>query len=230
MKLPWAKKDNEEGTIEFPDELKKKIDDSAAATAELPRIKELLEGMNSFVADAKKEREEAARVAAAKRTQEHQESVDDEIESLILTNPKEAIKKATDPLAQLLLQTRADGIKRELFEDQDKFKYYTGDIKREVDALIAGQQLSFKIDPASLENAYHAVVGKHFDEIQEGKLKTRFASSTGGNTSNGNAGDTAVKDYTQSPIAEDIKKAAKQFGIDPKEYAKMLDTEGIGYI
>ena len=69
-----------------------------------------------------------------------------------------------------------------MFEDQDKFKFYHGDLKREIDSLLANQPVDFRLNPANIENVYNTVIGKHMPEIIEGKIKTRFASGTGGST------------------------------------------------
>ena len=179
----------------------------------------------------KREREatEAAHRVAASKTQAE---IDAEIEELMLTNPREAIRKATETQSAVILQIRADNIRRELFEDQDKFKYYAGDIKREVDALIQAQSLSSRNDPSVVENCYLTVLGKHTDDVAEGKLKNRFAGSeTNRGTSTGSAGDSSAtgkgKTHIDAEYDKDIRKAAKQTGIPYEEFLKQLEKEGV---
>lgn len=221
------------GTISPEDQ--KKIDEVLAASKELPEIKKRLDGLSSiqaFVEDYKKEKEAAAAEAARRKAAETSASTDDEIEALMLTDPKKAILKATTPQAVAIMTLRADNIRREVFEDADKFKYYHGDIKKEVDSLIAAQTLEAKNDPSVVENCYLTVLGRHNDEILEGKIKTRFAGTESGSrgTSTGSAGSTGAADKSARVIPDEVKKVAKQFGITPEDYADMLDREGIGYV
>lgn len=225
--------ENEVKVVISPED-QKKIDDAVAATAELPKIKEQLEGLKglqAFVEDYKKEKADAAAAAMRKKQEEGAVALDEEIEQLMLTDPKAAIAKATSGQAAAIMTLRADNIKREVFEDAEKFKYYHGDIKKEVDALLAGQTLQARNDPSVVENCYKTVVGSHTDEILEGKLKTRFAGSESASrgTSTGSAGSSGTGAKKELPITDDVRKLAKSFGVTPEDYAEMLDKEGIGY-
>lgn len=236
-KFFWQRQRADDGEEKFalPDELEKKLDAGAKAAEELPKITQLLEDMKSTQAskDAadKKAKEDAAAAAARRQREEANTDLEERIEALMLEGKtKEAIKLATSDQTMAIKAVHADNVRRELFEDADKFKYYHGDIKREVDSLIANQAVDFRMNPANLENCYNTVVGKHTSEILEGKLKTRFAGSDGGSrTSTGSAGDSGAgkKDLQ---ITDDIKKLAKEFGVRPEDYAEMLDKEGIGYV
>jgi len=209
----------------------KKIDDAAKAAAELPEIKtklNSLDNINKWIEDQKKEKEEAARKAKEAEALKNKEKNDEQLEELFLTDPKKAVELATQGQQQLLLTLRADNIKREVFEDADKFKYYHGDIKAEVDKLLEGQSIAARNDRSVVENCYLTVVGKHHDEIMEGKIKSRFAQGTSSGHLPGSAG--ADKDKKDRVITEDVKKLAKSFGVTPEDYADMLDKEGIGYV
>lgn len=237
--FPWQKKEAE-GKEEFtlPDELNKKIEDGARAAAELPKITEMLTGLKSIMetdaAARKKEKDDAAAEAARKAKTVRTEAEDTELEELMLTDPKKATeliaKRATESTNVALLTLRADSIRRETFEDAEKFKYYTGDIKKEVDKMIANQTLAARNDPSIVENCYKVVLADHMPEILEGKIKSRFAGSesSGRGTSSGSAGGSGTKEPL--PITDDVKKLAKQFGIKPEDYAEMLEKEGIGYV
>lgn len=234
----WQKKQKEDGTEElaFSQEDQERMDKAAKAAEELPAIKEKLSGLdkiNEFIETFKSEREEERKKTQRQQQQNQQETNDAEFEELMLTDPKKAVSIALQPTQQALLAIRADNIKREVFEDTKKFKYYHGDIKSEVDRLIAGQPLAARNDPSVIENAYLTVVGKHHDEIMEGKLKDRFAASdsSGRGTFNGSAGASgAGGDKKLVVITDDIRKIAKGLGFKPEEYAKMLDEEGVGYV
>ena len=153
----------------------------------------------------------------------------------MLTDPKAAIAKATQGHTSAILKLNASNIRREVFEDANEFKYYHGDIKREVDTLIAGPKLQARNDPSVIKNCYLTVLGRQNDEIVEGKIKNRFAGSTGtGGTSSGSAGSSGAADDKASilrGLENDpmVLKAARTLGMKPAEYAKMLDEEGIGY-
>ena len=232
----WQKKQKEDGTEELAlsQEDQERMDRAAKAAEELPGIKEKLSGLdkiNEFITAFQSEREEEKRKVTALKNKETQTATDEEFEDLMLTDPKKAVGMALQPTQQALLTLRADNLKREVFEDTKTYRYYHGDIKTEVDKLIAGQPLVARNDPSVIENAYLTVVGRHHDEIMEGKLKDRFAASesSGRNTSSGSAGDNGVADKKQVVITDDIRKIAKGLGFKPEEYAKMLDEEGIGY-
>lgn len=233
----WQReKDSNDINVKISDEDQKKIDAAAAAAAELPGIKDKLSGLdkiNEFITSFQQEREEEKKKKQQQQQQQQSQENDEEFETLMLTDPKKAVSMALGPTQQAVLTLRADNLRREIFEDSKKFKYYHGDIKSEVDKLIAGQTLAARNDPSVVENAYLTVVGKHHDEIMEGKLKDRFAASdsSGRGTSSGAAGDSGTGGDKKAPvITDDIRKLAKAFGTTPEEYAKLLDAEGVGYV
>jgi len=233
----WQKKQKEDGTEElaFSQEDQERMDKAAKAAEELPAIKEKLSGLdkiNEFIDAFKADREAEKQKTQRQQQQQQQQDTEAEFEDLMLTDPKKAMSMALQPTQQALLILRADNLRREVFEDSKKFKYYHGDIKSEVDKLIAGQPITSRNDPSVVENAYLTVVGRHHDEIVEGKLKDRFAASEGSgrSTSSGAAGDTGTAEKKQTVITDDIRKIAKGLGFKPEEYAKMLDEEGIGYV
>lgn len=239
MKLPWMKdKDSGEASFELPDDLVKKIEKGAEATEKLSNIERLLQEQKDIQAKKEKEdkeaKEAAARAQAFKNKQEEEGTIEEQVEALMLEGKtKEAIelatKNKTDALANVLFATRADQIKRELFDDTEKFKYYHGPLKAEIDSLLEKQPLSFRQDPANIENVYATVVGKHHDEIVEGKIKSRFAAGSGVSHSSGDK-DGGTGDKEPPVITDEVRKAAKTFGMKPEEYAKMLVEEGVGYV
>ena len=148
----------------------------------------------------------------------------------MLVRPRKLSNSATQDQTTAIKAVHADNVRRETFEDQDKFKFYHGDLKREIDSLLANQPVDFRLNPANIENVYNTVIGKHMPEIIEGKIKTRFASGTGGSTASGGAGDTGTGGNKEPVITDELRKAARLLGYDPKEYAKMLDDEGVAYV
>lgn len=237
MAFSWLRNKKDDGTeeLQLSKEDQDKMDAAAKAAAELPEIKtklSKLDAVSEFINEFKRERDDEKAKKQKQQQQQDQQQSDEELETLILTDPKTAINKALGPTQNALLQLRADNIRREVFEDTKKFKFYHGDIKSEVDKLIAGQTLAARNDPSVIENAYLTVVGRHHDEIMEGKIKDRFAGSDGGSrgTASGSAGDHGTGDKQAPVITDDIRKLAKMFGTTPEDYAKRLDEEGIGYV
>jgi hypothetical protein len=236
MKFPWQKDDKTgEPVMELPDELVDQIKKGAEASSKLTGIESTLADLKSIMASsteaAEKEKKEAAARAAAVARTEAEGSIEEQIESLMLAGKtKDAIALATQGQTQAIKAVHADNVRRELFEDTDKFKYYHGDIKREVDALLANQAVDFRMNPANIENCYHTVVGKHNAEILEGKIKTRFAASSGGSVSKGEAGDTGADDKKNLKLSDEAKKAARLLGFDEETYKKMLDEDGVAYV
>ena len=236
MKFPWQRDDKTgEPVMELPDELVNQIKAGSEAASKLSSIETTLADLKSIMASSsekeEKERKEKEAKEAAARRQEAEGTVEEQIEALMLSGKtKEAIALATQGQTQAIKAVHADNVRRELFEAQDKFKYYHGDIKREVDALLANQAVDFRMNPANIENCYHTVVGKHNGEILEGKIKTRFAASSGGSVSKGEAGDTGADDKKNLKLSDEAKKAARLLGFDEDTYKKMLDEDGVAYV
>jgi hypothetical protein len=239
MKLPWQKKEvdgKEEMEINFPDDqIKKIVSESVSASVDTiisAKLDEKLKDVTAFVSAQKKEKDDAAELARRKQATEHTEKTDAEIDDLMLTDPKKAIELATAGQRRVILQLRADGIRRELFQDNpDKFEYYTGEFKTEVDKLIAQQPVEHQNDPSVVENCYFTLLGRKQTEIKEGKLKSRFAQPQGGHGSNsGKTGDSAGGAGEALEINDDIRKAARIAGMTPEAYAKMCQEAGVGYV
>ena len=239
----WQKKVDDKGEekFELPDDLVKQIKDGSEAATKIGTIEQKLTDLLSIqqsekTAREKKEKEvkDAADAAARIKNSKTQEEFDSEIEELMLTNPREAIRRATEGQTNAIKAVHADNVRREVFEDSTKFPYYHGDLKREIDTLLASQAVDFRLNPQNIENCYHTVVGKHNTEIVEGKIKNRFAGADNGSrgTSSGSAGSSGVggkeKFSTTDPAYEaDIRRAAKQVGIKYEDYVDMLDKEGV---
>ena len=233
--FPWQKKVDDKGepVLELPDEIVKGLKAGEEAKEGLSRIEKMLKDQADVQAkrdaDEKKAREDAAAEAARKAAEQKNGTLEEQIEALMLEGrTKEAINLATSGQSKAIMTINARQVQREVFEDADRFKYYHGDIKREVDAMLEGQTLEFRANPVNVANTYDLVLGKHTPELLEGKLKTRFAGGSS-NTNAGNTGGTGDNDDPSGKIDDEIRKMAKQFGMSGEDYAKMLDAEGIGY-
>ena len=238
MAMWWQKQKNEQGEeqLAIPKELEDQIKEGAEGAKKISKLETLLEDLVSTQQQEKKDRDDAAKAvrdaAARKQAESQSGELDEKIEELLLTNPREAIRLATAGQTEAIKAVHADSVRREVFEDQTKFKYYSGDVKREVDALIASQGVDFRLNPANIENCYLTVIGKHADEIAEGKIKTRFAGSESGSrgTASGNAGDTSSGAAPRTYDAETMKafeKAAKVTGLTVKDYVEMYEKEEV---
>lgn len=226
--MEWWQRAKKEESVE-PEAPKELIETRAKVEALDSRMTEMLNGLssisNSIAADkAEKEAEKTARAEAARRKQlEDSKLSPEDLAANMFADPEGTVKKLTDPLAVELMEMRANNVRREVFEDTEKYEYYTGDFKAEVDKLLAVQPLSFRNNPASVENVYYNVLGRKQKEITEGRLKSRFASSTGATSSSGKVAGT--EDTFTIEVDDQIRKAAKLVGMKPEEYAALVATE-----
>jgi hypothetical protein len=235
----WQRKKAEDGaeTLEIPKELEDQIKAGAEAKEKIGKVEQLVQSLVDIqqknTDERRKAEAEAVAAAARKNREETEGTLEEQIEALMLEGKtKQAIELANRGTNEAILAVRADNIRREVFEDAEKFEYYSGDIKREVDALIASQHVTFRQNPANIENCYHTVLGKHTKEIVEGKLKSRFAGGTDRSTNNGNASDSSSskdkKDRNFDTEGEaNLRKAAKQSGIKYEDYVELLEKEGV---
>lgn len=236
----WQKKKSEDGTdqLEIPKELEDQIKAGAEGAERSKKLETMLQGLvdtqQKDADERKKAQERQQQQQQQQQRQEQDGTIEEQIEALMLEGKtKQAIELANRGTNEAVLAINANNIRRELFDgDPEKFKYYTGDIKREIDQMFANQPLAFRQNPANIENIYHTVVGKHHDEIVEGKLKTRFAGSQDRSTNNGNASDSSSskdkKDRNFDAEGEtEIRKAARHSGIKYEDYVEMLEKEGV---
>lgn len=240
IKLPWMKKDgSEELELTLSDDAKKQLLDGTASKADVDEVKTLLqkqqEALAAISANAQAEAEERRKAAARKAAEDANASrtqTEEELQELFLTNPVEATRRIIEGAQgnrdKALLTINASNLKREVFDDSSKYPFYTDKIKDEVDKLIAQQNLTAQNDRSVLEHAYHSVVGQHYQELSEGKLKSRFASSEGNRGVGGEGGGAGKKG--PRTLSEDERRAASLLGFKDEDYAKMLEEEGIGAV
>lgn len=240
--LSWMKKQKEDGSesleVSLPDEQKKAIDDAlkagAANSKALESVLENLNKINARFASEEDERKKRETEAARRKAAEDAGKGEEELNELFLTDPAAATKKLLEATLggrdTALMTLRADNLKREIFEDGEKFPYYSGDIKSEIDKLLEGQTLAHRNDRGVIENAYYSVLGRHTKEMQEGKLKSRFASpeatrGTGSGNTDGGSGHTGPR-----RMNDDERRVAAMLGFKEEDYGKMLDDAGIGMV
>jgi hypothetical protein len=242
MKLPWQRTQTDDGKqdeiqVSLPDETQKKLDTAieaaTGASTKYDELKASLDSINARFQREDTERAQREQVARSKQFAETSAQSETEITEQMLTDPVSAtrrlVRETTDVQGQALLTLRADALRRETFEDQDRFPYYAGDIKSEIDKLLEGQTLAHRNDRGVIENAYYATLGRHQREMADGKLKSRFATAEGNRgTSTGNV--KGIEEPVIKPLDEDGKKVARILGFKDEEYAKMLHEEGVGYV
>lgn len=240
MKLPWQRRANAQGEeqggeIEFPDELKTRLENAVDKSTFDTKMDELRASLGTITARFQREDEERIRAAEQKRREAAtpQAMTKEQLEELMATDPVGAvqrlIKDQSEGSNNVLLAVRADNLRREVFEDTEKYPFYTGDLKSEIDKLIEGQTLAARNDRSVIEHAYYSTLGKHHKELSEGKLKSRFASSDiGARTSTGTVTPPSETD-TLRPMTDEDKKAAKILGFSEQDYQKLLKEDGVGY-
>lgn len=239
--LGWQRKagEGEEKTeveVSLPDEIKTKLDSAVTKADFDSRLEELRTSLSSITNRFQREDEMRQREELARRQKETQPQglSREQLEEMMATDPVGAVqrlvKDQSESSNQVLLTVRADNLRRETFEDAEKYPYYTGEMKAEIDKLIENQTLAARNDRSVLEHAYFSTIGKHHRELSEGKLKSRFASGdTGARTSTGKVPGTTETEELR-PMTEDDRKAARILGFSETEYQKMLKEEGVGYV
>jgi hypothetical protein len=232
MPFPWEKEKKEEKKEDdekLPESLEKRFKTLEEGVGKLSNIEEKLKGLDSitaFVSKQEKEDEDRKKALEDKKKADAKPSGEDLAARLLSGDVENVVKELTEPQANLVLQVRADNVRREVFEDRaTDFPYYAGDIKTEVDKQVRSQNLAFQNNPQALENTYHMVVGKRQKEIQEGKLKSRFAASSGSNNSGAATEDTTSREKVPIDITDDIKRAAKMTGLKVEDYVELLRKE-----
>jgi len=210
MKLPWQRKQGADGETEqlevnLPKETEEKINAAISANTEnSSRYSELKQSLDSINARFLREDQERERHEAAERSRRQQEENgqgEEEITNLMLTDPVAATKR-------LIKQTT--------------------DIQGQALLTMRADALR-RNDRGVIENAYYATLGRHQREIEDGKLKSRFAAAESARgTATGNL--KGSEESVVKPLDDDGKKAARLLGFKDDDYAKMLHEEGVGYV
>lgn len=201
---------------ELSTEFKTQIDALKAEHA--TTLAPLIEMANNF----KSAQDEAARqrqVASNKKTAEDNEVDDD----LWITNPAEAHRRSTLSLRNQTAGVAALTMRREVLSE---LPYYTGALKDEIDTLIEAQPLEHRANSGVLKNAYYTVVGKHTEEINEGKYKKQLSAASF--SGNGTGGTGSKTEEEKQELSEEEKYAAKKFGFTEADWNK--SKQELGYV
>lgn len=231
MRKWWeTEKKEEEEKVVLPKEIQEQLDqvkglkttveEQGAKLSKLDSIEQMLTQMRT-------DRELERKPKPAARTEEEITAENEEISALLLTNPREAYARLAAGTNAGYMTLAAQNARREVFQDnQEQFKYYTGEIKDEVDKILSAQTLAFQANPEAIKNTYFTVLGKFQDKIMEGKIKDRFASSS---TSRGSV-VPSEEDKKKIDSNDDIRKIAKQLGMKEEEYIKLLEEDVERYV
>jgi hypothetical protein len=228
----WERKEvgNKE-EITLPREIQEQLDgvnDLKTQVSGLETKLGALDSITSWIEEQKVAAEAAKKPVFRGKTQEELAAEDEELGNMLVTDPRAAINKVTEGTNKALLVLAAKELKRETFsESPQEFEYYAGDIKTEVDRILSEQSLEFQCNPEAVKNTYYTVVGRKQKEINEGKIKSRFSSSSNPRTSEIDGGDGRPKITQATP---DIEKAAKLTGQTVEDYLKMLNENVEAYI
>lgn len=223
--MPWYKRpdgsmsgEDKNEDIEFkPEKLKEDITKdfgeklTAMQTAQDEKMKPLLDMASQLAAD-RKEREEAAKKAAEKKTSEDSTLTSEDF----MLDPVDAIRRAQQPVAKATMMLAARMATKDTLEGKE---YYHGEFKTQVDALVASMSLEQQMNPASIENCYKIAFADNYKAISEGKIKARTASSQFDSTGTGghNGGD---KTDTFDTLTKEEEHMAKTFGMTNEQWAK----------
>lgn len=227
MAMGWLRSkeddpDNNQGEFK-PETLKADID------------KSLEEKLNKFKADneatlspimemARQWQESRAaeqRTAEASRRQERQDDLE-VTDDMYITNPREAIDRATKPYREQTQALAAITMRRELLGSKP---YYTGELKNKIDSLIEAQPLAMRANQGVLDNCYYTIIGRHQEEINEGKYKRQVSAATF-NSNSGTTDDQSLPENRK--FNQEEARIMKVFGLDAKDVIR--GEQELGYV
>lgn len=224
--MPWFRRDDGElkageqklDDVEFkPEKLKEDITTEfdtkfkTYQTEQDAKMKPLLDMAANIEAD-RVARTKAAKEAADKKTAE-ENGVDD---NDFLLDPVEAVRKLQEPQTKMLVQLASRQARAEILGDE---KYYYGDIKSKVDAMIDSQPMNQRIDPNMIRNAYKLVMYDHQQDITDGKIKARNTGAIFESNGTGGHSGTDKNDTAESWTSEEEFTASKM-GINKTDWIK----------
>jgi len=196
-------------------ETKEKIDSLETSFNEFKAKASVLDDMKTYLEEQKTAKE----AARAKEATERAKKATEETEETWLTDPQKAAQDMLAPLVREQLKTASRLKRQELFSDGTQFEYYHGDFKKKVDQYIESLPVQSMNDEASLRNCYNVVLGESMKEIQEGKLKSRFASTS---TASAKSGDGKKEGDKTITLTDEQKRAAERLGIKTEDYSKYV--------
>ena len=204
------------GDIEFkPEKLKEDITNEVTtkftefSTAQDAKLKPLLEMAESIKAD--REQREATRLAAETKKRREDDQIDD---TDFMLDPNGAMERKLNPTNNAVRMLAARMAKQDTLVDKE---YYHGEMKAEVDRMISQQTLENQMKPDIIENCYKLVHYNHLQDISEGKIKSRTASTVFEGGSTGGHGGKDNSEGSEVLSAEE-KEVAKHMGISDKDW------------
>jgi hypothetical protein len=212
------KKPDDEIEIKPPKEIMEKFEKLDSLETSFNEFKEkskVLDRFSSFL----DEQEEAKKVARAKEAEARAKVATEESEETWLTDPKKAATDMLQPLVREQLKTASRLLRNELFSDGTQYEYYHGDFKKKVDQYIDTLPIGSMNNTDSLRNCYNVVLGESMKEIQDGKLKSRFAATS---TAAAKSGEGKSGDSKTITLTDEQKKAAERLGIKTEDYSKYV--------
>ena len=233
MKLPWqTDSGDEDKDFKLPKAIQDQLDEAKGLKTQVDEMSTKLSAIDGISAtlnemrEAMKPKPPAPKVKTAEQEQEENE----ELSALLLTDPNAAYAKLASRTNAGVMQLAAQNARREVFSDAaNDYPYYTGTLKSEIDSILGQQPLHMQSNVDLIKNTYHTVLGRHMNEITEGKIKDRFASAGGGGRSSGTKdGEDDSRKITV--VTPDIEKAAWHVGISTKEYVELLNQDAEAYL
>jgi hypothetical protein len=222
--------EDEGGATALPKEIQEQLDEVKGLKSQVSELTSKLSGLDDITGYIRSQREEseARRRQAPVKTQDETQAEREELAALLLSDPEAAYAKMAAKTNAGVMQVAANLAKREVFEDNaDRYPYYTGEVKAEINKILSKQTLQFQTNHEALENTYYTVVGKMQKDIQEGKIKDRFASASGARGSQIASEEADRKKITPN---DDILKISKQLGMNVDEYVKLLEEDVEKYV
>jgi hypothetical protein len=162
----------------------------------------------------------AARQRAEQQRQQQQQTEHNKQFENVDDATRNYINETMRPLAVATLLQQGNEQRRQIFDNEEEFPYYTGPVRAKVDALLDAQSPEQRANPEVIRNAYKLVVFDHQKDISENKIKSRFASASSSGTGTGApTGDGGSK----TPIlTQQMKEVAAKMGMKPEEYASAM--------
>jgi hypothetical protein len=196
-------------------ETKEKIDSLETSFNEFKAKASVLDDMKTYL----EEQKQAKDAARAKEAEARAKVATEESNETWLTDPQKAAQDMLQPIVINQLKTASRLMRQELFSDGTQFEYYHGDFKKKVDQYIDSLPVKSLNDEASLRNCYNVVLGESMKEIQDGKLKSRFAATS---TASAKSGDGKPGDFKTITLTDEQKRAAERLGIKQDDYSKYV--------
>lgn len=236
--MGWWDKKGEEESEETKSEAQKQKDLEIKADKEAREKLQKIDGLETALKELEKkstssfsrldafldEQEEAKKAAREAKAKELAAKARETSEEKWIEDPQAALEDALAPTKMAVVNIASMNVRREVFDDGQEFEFYTGDFKKAVDKYIDTLPPNAKTDPQAIKNCYYLVLGQKQKEIAEGKLKSRFSSTT----ANGKSEAGPEGEKKEIKLSDEQKRAADRLGVPHEKYAKNL--EDLAYV